>query len=141
MNTLEITPQKQKQFDDRKQDHGDAAEQKGRRNDVDDLSENKYDRRAISKADKELYRVALQDMNYDQREAEADRILAENKEEEDEPESTEYQDFFPTEAELGLDSKHEIRHKLARVATGDPFKDDEVVDSTFGNAMRITNRP
>lgn len=140
MNTLEITPQKQKQFDDRKQDHGDAAQKKEHHKTYDSFFEKKYDRRGILKKDAEIEIAALQDMSYEELEAEADKILIENQEE-DAEESTEYQDFFPTEAELGLDSKHEIRHKLARVATGDPFEDDEVADSTFGNAMRITNRP
>ena len=140
MNTLEITPQKQKHFDGRKQDHGDAAQKKEHHKAYDSFFEKKYDRRGILKKDAEIEIAALQDMSYEELEAEADKILIENQEE-DAEESTEYQDFFPTEAELGLDSKHEIRHKLARVATGDPFEDDEVADSTFGNAMRITNRP
>ena len=139
MNTLEIAPQKQKQFDNRKQDHGDAAEQRGHKNN-NDVYENKYDRRVLSKVDRELYRVALQDMNYEQLEAEADKIIAENEEEEDEPESTEYQDYFPKEAELDIKSKHEIHKEKASQATLDPREDDEVPDSTFGSSMRVRGR-
>jgi len=142
MNTLEITPQKQKQFDSRKQDHGDAAEQRGHFKADDSFFEKKYDRRGNLKKDAEIKIAALEDMSYQELEAEANKILLENeeKDEADAEDSTEYQDFFPSEAEYGVDSKHEVRVKLAKQATLDTFGDDEVADSTFANPIRIRNR-
>ena len=139
MNTLEITPQKQKQYDGRKQDHGDAAQKREHHKVYDSFFEKKYDRRGILKKDAEIEIAALQDMSYEELEAEADKILIENQEE-DAEESTEYQDFFPTEAEYGIDSRHEVRLKLAKQATLDTYGDDEVADSTYANPVRIRNR-
>ena len=139
MNTLEITPQKQKQYDGRKQGHGDAAQKKEHQKVYDSFFEKKYDRRGILKKDAEIEIAALQDMSYEELEAEADKIINDAQEEND-AEPTEYQDFFPSEAEYGIDSRHEVRLKLAKQATLDTYGDDEVADSTFANPIRIRNR-
>ncbi len=59
----------------------------------------------------------------------------------DEP--TFYQDSFPSEAELGVDSKHTLKVNLARLVELDPDYDEEneFGDKPYGASVNITDKP
>jgi hypothetical protein len=165
MSLIEQAP---KTYNNRKQDHGDAAEQKGHRKDT---FEPGYDTRGQAKHEAHLLTTALTDidepnyqsMSYAALEAEADKILQEsalysttsspqyipssetaahpyNGGEDEDIES--YLDEFPSEAEVEQLSKKRIREMLARRATLDSEYDDEDDhgDNYYGSAIIIKNR-
>ena len=159
MSMIEATPQRQKHYDGRKQDHGDAAEQRGRTR---DRYEEEYDRRAINKKDEEYLRISLNDIEaaYEgaEPEEELDALLdnylgaasdedieeyndALNEEYDDEGKYDANVDGFLTEADLGLKSRHEITKKMARRVTLDPeFGYDDDDDSDLDSPIRIRYR-
>ncbi len=152
MSTIEtFSPQKSKEYDGRKQDHGDAAQRKG--HEYEYPSEIKYDRRGIESHSKQLLKSDLSELDIDyasmspaELEAEADDMLKEystgaTTAEVSDDEYTHYQDFFPTEAELGVKSKHEIGREMARRVTLDvDYEDDDTGDSDYHIPVRIKNR-
>ena len=164
MSLIETTtPQKQKEFDGRKQDHGDAAQKKQH------VETFYYEtkREAEAKKDKALLREALSDTDpYDLRsltpaqlEAEADKLLGESevaysseipKDQElvdvihelDPDAPIDYDnDGFLTEADFGIKSKWEIGREMARRVTLDSDYDhDDNGDSDYMSPIRIKNK-
>ena len=163
MSTIEVTPQKQKEYDGRKQDHGDAASQKGH---FKDRYEASFDRRAAEKKLDEQLHLSLDEavdlhkwVTAEELEAAADAILDELYDDGfpvEEIEAGDYfgydddiegaidinQDGFLTEADLGLRSRHEISKLIAQRATLDVDFDryDDMGDSDFDSHIRIRTR-
>lgn len=160
MSIIEIAPQKEKTYDNRKQDHGDAASRRGH---YKDLYEESFDQRGRKKRDAESLKAAFQDDMSEiddfyqpttpaQLEAEADKILA-NKpeetateivvdyEEDDEPVEVHHYEH-PTVENFDLPSRHEIRKRMAQRATLDPEFDSEGDDgdSDYASPIRIRTR-
>ena len=132
----------------RSQDHGDAQQRKGHA----DYGywENKWEQRGSINSDKtylrEVVRDGLEDyyaqMSPNELEQEADRILREAEQPEDE--STEVRrenEHLPTVAEAGGRTAKEIRDSMARAATLDIFSDDDFGDYSGDSHVRISNRP
>ncbi|MFZ1302083.1 MAG: hypothetical protein WAQ27_05950 [Candidatus Microsaccharimonas sp.] len=141
MTIIETAPQKSKEYTKQK-DHGTKA---NKRVGEDSYWDKKADRAGIVNQDKELLTSALNEyyrgMSAEELEAEADYILGIADEGDSEYTITSSnQDRFITEAELGLDSKADIRRKMAERATLDPRADDDDGDSDYASPIRITNR-
>lgn len=147
MSLIETTIQKPKEYSEktiRKQDHGDAAEQR-------DIASRRwyvepYDLRGRKIAEDEHLHDALaeaqayDDMTPEQLEAEADTLLAEAPEDGVDDTYT-IPDTFPTEAEFGLKSKHEIGREMARRVTLDvSYDEDDNGDSDYTVPVHIKNR-
>lgn len=139
--------QKPKQYNEQKQDHGDAATQ--RRSDEDSYWDKKYDNRGINRKDDEQLKAALNeaDISYDsmtsaELSAEADKILEESYGASEEDDSNKTMDIFPTEAELGITTKKQIRDNLARLATmdDDHRKHDDLGEVNYGSGIHVINR-
>lgn len=160
MSLTELAPQKSKEYNDhniRKQDHGTAAEQKA-------LRQSPYgeERRESTrkKAEAEHLNLHLSEADYalltdTQRDTIADTLL------DDEPdwanelvysseghmvEDDSYIDpadlYYPTEAELGLKTRHEIGKEMARRVTLDvAYDEDDRGDSDYSVPVHINNRP
>lgn len=151
--------QKPKEFDGVKQDHGDAGTQVTR------LSDDGRDwmRRGPVKKAAEMLQADLTDTDYRalssaQRDKVADKLLGgvpyststptpevsvdeldvDLSDEEDD--TLHDHEPFPTEGQLGLDSKHDIKKAMARRVTLDPGEDDDHGDSDFNSHIRIRNR-
>jgi len=164
MNTLEkIQPQNQKEFNPRKQDHGTAAERKG--HDTVPYWQEDADRRGATDRDKELLkldleeayaeaeRIELSQMTTTQLEAEATKLLGDESSyttesgefsfaEEDfasQFDTNETERHFPTEAELGKRTRHEIKQAMARrsVAIDVDYADDDHGDNDYGSPIHV----
>ncbi|MGV9002077.1 MAG: hypothetical protein ACOH18_03955 [Candidatus Saccharimonadaceae bacterium] len=167
MSTIEFSPQRQKEFKPRTQDHGDAASRRGHEGSFRDPWEIKG---AVQK-DKEHLVAAFEDtydgvelmtsediasMSPSQLEGEANKILrraftSESDEfkapeppsmlEEEEPDVVVDfdQDGFLTEADFDIKSKHEIARLMARRVTLDPDFDryDDTGDSDYTSHIHI----
>jgi hypothetical protein len=155
MSLIESAPQKQKTYDGRKQDHGDAAQQNGI--DRGPRFEGSRARSGLERQADQLLKDALSDteLDYslltpDQLDTETDEFPKEyhtvserhdHPEEDEDDEPTPYQDFFPSEAELGVKSKHEIQREMGRRVTLDvAYEDDDNGDSDYHVPVRIKNR-
>ena len=163
MSIIESSLQKQKEYDGRKQDHGDAASQKGH---FKDKYEATFDHRAAEKKLDEHLRLSLDEatdlykqVTPEELEAAADAILDEFYDDgfpvegidagdyfgydDDAEDAVDInQDGFLTEADLGLRSKHEIAKLMAQRATLDPDFDryDDMGDSDYDSHIRIRTR-
>ena len=162
MSIIESTPQMQKEYDGRKQDHGDAASRKGR---FKDMYEAEFDRRADKKRLEEHLRQSLSEaesvyehMTATELETATNSMLGEYADdfadhfdfeysEESADEEVESaidinQDGFLTEADLGLRSKHEIAKLMAQRGTLDPdfYRYYDMVYSYFNSHIRIRKR-
>lgn len=170
MSLIESAPQKQKEYDPRKQDHGDAAEQRGHVHE-DFFGDKK--REAFAKSDAHQMKLDMRDtepqegLTSEELEAAANIILGEeptlsyssedayveadpvdqdpdddyDPDNPDGEENLDETDPFATEAQLGLKSKHEIARAMARRVTLDvDFDDDDDGDSDYAVPVHIKNR-
>ena len=159
MSLIETVPQKQKEYDNRKQDHGDAAQKKQHVGNF--YNETKHE--AVVKHDKVLLREGLSEENINyafmtprQLEAEADKMLGESvlvastsskveeplEPEQEENDGIDYDnDGFLTEADFGIKSKWEIRREMARRVTLDAdYDQDDTGDNDLESPMNVRNR-
>lgn len=160
MSMIEATPQRKKNFDGRKQDHGDAAEQKGH---YSDFYEDGFDRRMSEKRNDEQLRVSMHDsLEYGTTVPPEDEYLLSlkdaydnNEEYEDDDTDEELNSVFDIDAfdvdntddrfitpeDLGLKSRREIGKLMARRVTLDPEfdREDDEGDSDYPSPLRIHN--
>ena len=158
MSLIESAPQKQKTFNPKSQDHGDASQRKGINRDIwstelerhaKDRNEQRQFKKAVAEAT-----IDYESMTPAQLEAAASKLLAETADayeewpildsfaELDQPddEPNEIPPFI-TEAELGLRDKHEIKNEMAkRVMLDHEHDQDDRGDSDFNSPIRIKNR-
>jgi hypothetical protein len=163
MSLIESAPQKQKHFDNRKQDHGDAAQYT-----EDAHPQNSWyaelQRQSKEKSAKDQFKDAILDafetMTPAELEREANALLGEDPVntldgmsfetakgshdesfDEEELEARRIADPFATESEYGVKSRSEIRNALARRATLDAELDnDDHGDDDFDSPIRIKTR-
>ncbi len=175
MTTMEHAPQRQKSFDGRKQDHGDAATQ------TLDRGKDPWDYYHGSRLKEKVHLdLAEQDAldayhpSSAELEAAADKLLQESNNiladndayeahlaafgaatepgvvpgAEDEPTEDDYYTeddevdthYYPTEVDLGIPTRQEIRRRMARRVTLDVFDDDDDGDDGFAVPVHINRK-
>lgn len=156
MSLIETAPQKQKEYDPRKQDHGDAAT---KHQHIRDTFDQIRSRHKVEKDDARMLRSELNEVGTDytsmtpsEREAVANDILGEApllaysseplettlEAHDDEPYG---EDRFATEADFGIKSKYEIARAMARRVTLDvAYDEDDNGDDDYAVPVHIKNR-